>query len=227
MSSFRRRIQHSSLGLIVILLVVFDIAVYWGFDNLLRQYVDARLQAMAESWADIAARNLSMLLDASQKGQEAEVQSAVPNEGEQIELRDAALSIQVLATDGTVFWKGAAVVAAPPLDARRLKRTRDGELLFDTVSNPSGVSVRRVWVPIRQEGEVRYILQAETPLRLMEKGLNRLAGLLVAVSIVLALLARSLAPRRERFPNPLRSGLGSGWTRRTKSFVVSLRLLTR
>ena len=189
MSSFRRRIRYSSLGLIVMLLVTFDMAVYWGFSNLLRQYVDSRLQAIAESWADIAGRNLGMLIDASQKGQEAEVRSAVPNEGEQIELREAALSIQVLSTDGTVFWKGAAVVTPPAVDARFSERIRKGEKIFDTVRNPTGVSVRRVWVPIRQDSAVRYILQAETPLRLMEKGLNGLAGLLAAVSVVILVLA--------------------------------------
>ena len=65
MSSFRRRIQQSSLALIALLLVILDIAVYSGFLGTLHQYVDSRLQAMAESWADIAGRNLGMVFDAS------------------------------------------------------------------------------------------------------------------------------------------------------------------
>lgn len=189
MSSFRRRIQHSSLALIVLLLVTLDVAVYWGFLGVLHQYVDSRLQAMAESWADIAGRNLGMLLDASQKGQEAEVRSAVPNEGEQIELREAALSIQILSSDGTVFWRGAAVATSPSVDPEHLHKVISGEKVFETVRDPGGVSVRRVWVPMRQQGRVQYILQAETPLRLMEKALNGLAALLAGASALVLMLA--------------------------------------
>jgi heavy metal sensor kinase len=188
-SSFRRRLQHSSLALIVLLLVTLDIAVYWGFLGVLHQYVDSRLQAMAESWADIAGRNLGMLLDASQKGQEAEVRSALPNEGEQIEMREAALSIQILSSDGTVFWRGAAVATAPSVDPTLLSQVIHGEKVFETVRDPAGKSVRRVWVPMRQQGQVQYILQAETPLRLMEKALNGLAALLAGASALVLLLA--------------------------------------
>ena len=189
MSSFRRRIQHSSLGLIALLLVTLDVAVYSGFVGILHKYVDSRLQAMAESWADIAGRNLGMLLEASQKGQEAEVRSAVPNKGEQIELREAALSIQILSSDGTVFWKGAAVATPPLADPAHLQKVMSGDKVFETVRDPAGVSVRRVWVPMRQEGHVRYILQAETPLRLMEKAWNGLAALLAGASVLVLLLA--------------------------------------
>ena len=189
MSSFRRRIQHSSLALIALLLVTLDIAVYSGFLGILHQYVDSRLQAMAESWADIAGRNLGMLLEASQKGQDAEVRSAVPNEGEQIELREAALSIQIVSADGTLFWRGAAVATPPSVDPSHLQKVISGDKVFETVRDPAGVSVRRVWVPMRQQGRVQYILQAETPLRLMEKALNGLAALLAGASALVLLLA--------------------------------------
>jgi heavy metal sensor kinase len=187
-SSFRRRLQHSSLALIVLLLVTLDIAVYWGFLGVLHHYVDSRLKAMAEGWADIAGRNLGMLLDASQKGQEAEVRSAVPNEEEQIEMREAALSIQILSSDGTVFWRGAAVTA-PSVDPGLLSKVSHGEEVFETVRDPAGKSVRRVWVPMRQQGQVQYILQAETPLRFMQKALNGLAALLAGASALVLLLA--------------------------------------
>jgi hypothetical protein len=139
-SSFRNRIQQSSLALIALLLVTLDIAVYSGFLGILHQYVDSRLQAMAESWADIAGRNLGMLLEASQKGQDAEVRSAVPNEGEQIELREAALSIQILSSDGTVFWRGAAVATPPSVDPAHLRKVIRGDKVFETVRDPAGVS---------------------------------------------------------------------------------------
>ncbi len=169
--------------------MTLDIAVYSGFVGILHQYVDSRLQAMAESWADIASRNLGMLLEASQKGQDAEVRSAVPNKGEQIELREAALSIQILSSDETVFWRGAAVATPPSVDAAHLQKVVRGDKVFETVGDPAGVSVRRVWVPMRQQGRVQYILQAETPLRLMEKALNGLATLLTGASAVVLLLA--------------------------------------
>ncbi|WP_447978340.1 sensor histidine kinase [Candidatus Nitrospira bockiana] len=189
MTSFRGRIRHLTLALIVLLLVAFDLTVYWGFQGVLNQYVDSRLTAMAESWADIAARNLAMLLEASQKGQEAAVPTAVQNEGEQIELREAALSIQLLSLDGSVLWKGAAAVTDPPRDSAFLESIRRGDRVIETVSDPAGDSIRRIWVPIRKGHEVRYLLQVETPMRLMEKALNWLAAILTAASALVFLVA--------------------------------------
>ena len=187
--SFRRRIQRSTLALIVLLLVTFDLALYAGFHQILHHYVDSKLEAMAEGWADIARRNLGILLDASQNGPDAAMQSAIPNEGEQIEFREAALSIELLSLDGLVLWKGVAVANGPPAEPALLAAAKAGEHVFATVRNPAGVSIRRVWVPIIQQGTVQYILQAETPLRFLEQALNGLAVLLVTTSIGIGMLA--------------------------------------
>lgn len=189
MMSFRRRIQYWTLALIAVLLLAFDIGVYWSFSKVLHQYVDSRLKAMAESWAGIAGPNLDLFLNPSQHAQEAAVRSAAPTEREQIELREAALSIQVLSLDGTVLSKGAAVATTPSGDRGQYAQITQGKEVFETVHHPTGVSVRRVWVPIWKQGQVRYILQAETPLRLMSKALNGLAILLASASGVMLLLA--------------------------------------
>ncbi|HEU4683991.1 MAG TPA: ATP-binding protein [Nitrospira sp.] len=187
--SFRRQIRRSTLALIAVILVTFDIAVYTGFHQTLHHYVDSKLESTAEGWADIARRNLAVLLDAAQKGQDAEVDTAIPNEGEQIELRDAALSIELLALDGTILWKGAAVTNGPPANPRFLEAARAGEHPFATVRSEAGTSIRRVWVPITQQGAVQYILQAETPLRFLDQALNGLLVVLVTASLGIAVLA--------------------------------------
>ncbi|MER3422906.1 MAG: hypothetical protein C4293_06410, partial [Nitrospiraceae bacterium] len=187
MTSFRRRIQYSALTLIVILLVMFDVVVFWAFHTVLHTYVDARLKAVAEAWADIIERNDGFLFALSQPGQEA-VGSAVPDKGQQIELREAALSIRILALAGTVLWKGAAAVSGPPVDPQLLSQVGSGTPLYDTIYI-DGLRVRRVWVPIKQETTEPYILQAETPLRLTEKALNGLAALLGGASVMVLIFA--------------------------------------
>lgn len=190
MSSFRSRIRYSTLGLIAALLVTFAVGVWWGFKNVLQQYVDSRLQAIAEAWSGIVERNAAMLLDLAQKG-DSDVRAAVPEgevQEEQLELREAALSILVLDLSGRVVWKGAAVGTTPPLDPSLLVKVSHGQPVFDTIIPSTGPAIRRVSVPIHQQGEVRYILQAETSLRLAEKALNGLVVLLgVASALTLAL----------------------------------------
>lgn len=187
MTSFRRRIQYSALTLIVILLVMFDVVVFWAFHTVLYTYVDARLQAVAEAWVDIIERNEGFLSALAQPDQAA-VGTAVPNKGEQIELREAALSIRILSLSGTVLWKGAAAVASPPVDPELLNEVGAGQAVFDTI-HIDGLPVRRVWVPIRQETMEPYILEAETPLRLTEKALNGLGALLGGASVAVLVLA--------------------------------------
>ena len=153
MNSFSRRIERSTLLLITLLLLIFDVVVYVGFHQVLHHHVDSKLEAMAEGWADIARRNLGMLREASQKGQDTPVQSAIPDEGEQIEFRDAALSIKVMTVEGTVLWKGAAVINGPPAAPEYLAQAQAGESVFATVTNHAGALIRRVWVPIVQNGK--------------------------------------------------------------------------
>jgi heavy metal sensor kinase len=190
MTSFRSRIQYSALALILVLLLGLDVTVYWGFDHVLHQYVNSRLQAMAESWADIIGKDVRILVDIT-KDHERPLPSSeiVVAKEAQTELREAVVSIRLLSLDGEVLWKGAAVSAHPPVDMTVLRKVQEGSEVFDTVRMPDGTSLRRVWVPIRQHTDVRYVLQAETPLRLMERTRTGLAALLGVASGMIIILA--------------------------------------
>jgi heavy metal sensor kinase len=187
MSSFRNKIRHLALVLIAVLLASFSILVYWGFESLLHQYVDTRLLAVAESLAEIIENNPQVLLEPG-KEIESRVHQAVPEE-DRGELREAAMSIELLALDGAVLWKGAAAGAGPPVAAQLLDKARQGKAVYDTVSPPKSPRMRRVAVPVRHQGEVRYILQAQTSLRMMQEALRALIALLAVASALTLVLA--------------------------------------
>jgi heavy metal sensor kinase len=187
MSSFRNKIRRLALVLIAVLLASFSVLVYWGFERLLHQYVDTRLLAVAASLAEIIEKNPQVLLEPG-NGIESRVHQAVPEE-ERGEFQEAALSIQLLSLDGAVLWKGAAAGAGPPVAAQLLAKAREGQAAYDTVAAAKAPGMRRVAIPVRQQGEVRYILQAQTSLRLMQEALRALIALLVFASAVILGLA--------------------------------------
>ena len=187
MTSFGRSIRYSALALIVVLVATFSIGVYWGFNRVLHRYVDSRLQAIAESWAGIVEHNSGALFTLAETTKP-DVPPESPVRDDQLGLREAALSILVLALDGTEVWKGDAAVVSPKSSAESLRKVHDGAAVFDTVHTPEGSLIRRISIPIRLGGEVRYVLQAVTSLRMIENALTGLlASLLVASGLSLAL----------------------------------------
>lgn len=178
MTSFKSRIQYGVLGLILLLLLLLDIGLYLGFERVLHLYVDSRLEAISESWADMIADNSALLL-ASPEQQGNTTPRAVPKlaSGERI------ASIRVLSSDGRVLWKTPSVL--PPLlsEAPVPEDVLKGHRVFETIDPGNGSPVRRVWTPIESGGELRYVLQAETAMRLMQSALRGLQLLLALASL--------------------------------------------
>lgn len=181
MSSFRTQFRLYTVALIAALLAVFNMLVYIGFHSLLQQYVDGRLFGFADTLAELIEQRPELL-----KRPDHEI--VVPR-GAQVtdermkELREVSHSVHILALDGTVVWEGSAVVPRPSVDAGLLERGKNGEVVYETIETSSGAPVRQVFVPIRQQDEVRYLLQAEESLVFFRRTHRSLMGLLMLGSV--------------------------------------------
>ena len=168
MVAFRTHIRRSAIALVLILLTAFSILIYTGLATLLAQHVDHELLTLAEQEAarvELTTGTLTALED-----------------DEKDEMREAARSAVVLNPSGTVLWKGAASTTRPPLSTAQLADLQRGLTLFDTVTPPHDGSIRRISFPVTHAGSVRYLLQMETSLRLVDDTLRLLMLLLAALA---------------------------------------------
>lgn len=187
MSSFRTQFRLYTVALIAALLAVFNGLVYTGFHSLLQQYVDGRLLGFAATLAELIEQRPELL---KRSDHEIVVPRGAQVADERIkELREVSHSVHILALDGTVVWEGSAVLPRPSVDRVVLERGKNGEVVYETIETSFGVPVRRVFVPIRQQEEVRYLLQAEESLAFFRRTHRSLMGLLMLGSV--AVLATS------------------------------------
>ncbi|MDR4478240.1 MAG: ATP-binding protein [Nitrospira sp.] len=193
MSSFRTQFRLYTVALIALLLVLFNMLVYTGFHSLLQQYVDGRLLGFADTLAELIEQRPELL---KRPDHEIVVPRGMQVADERMkELREVSHSVHILALDGRVVWKGSAVVPRPAVEGAVLARGKQGEVVYETIETASGAPVRQVFVPIRQQDEVRYLLQAEESLVFFRRTHRSLMGLLMLGSV--AVLAASWS--------------GSGW----------------
>ena len=168
MVAFRTHIRRSAIALVLILLTAFSVLIYTGLATLLAQHVDRELLTLAEQEAarvELTTGTLTALED-----------------DEKDEMREAARSAVVLSPSGTVLWKGAASMTRPPLSPVQLADLQRGLTLYDTITPPHDGSIRRISFPVTHTGAVRYLLQMETSLRLVDDTLRLLMLLLAALA---------------------------------------------
>lgn len=171
MVAFRTRIRRSAVALVLVLLTAFSILTYVGLSTLLAQHIDRELLTLAEQEAARVELTTGTL--------------APSEDDETDEMREAARSAVVLSPDGAVQWKGAATVHRPPLSASQLADLQRGHPVYETITPPHDGSIRRISLPISNAGSVRYILQMETSLRLVDDTLHLLILLLGALAIAM------------------------------------------
>src|SRR2546425_11624672 len=113
MSSFRSRIRLSALLLIGALLVAFSVLLYSGLSVILHRYLDARLLAFGENWAEFIEETNEVLPESVQKP--APLGGHETDNEENREMREVARSLLILSPAGTVVWKGASAQTRPSL----------------------------------------------------------------------------------------------------------------
>jgi heavy metal sensor kinase len=163
-----------------------DLGLYYGFKRVLHTYVDSRLEAMALTWAEIISNNAGVWL-ASLEQQDTTQFLEGPHIAEPN--ADHAVSIRVLSLEGNALWESAPILPPGLRNAPIPAGITEGRRVFETIQIDSQPAVRRVWSPIHYQGEIRYILQAETAMRLMQNALTWLQVMLAMGSAAVLVLA--------------------------------------
>jgi heavy metal sensor kinase len=187
MKSFRVQIRSSVLVLITVVLLASNLLIYLGLQALLHRFVDGRLLGLGETLSKLIEQRPELVLP-SEREFLSNKEKRSGDEGTQ-ELREVSHSIQVLGLDGTVQWKAVGALEGPPVPPEVLRQGQAGKIVYESVQTSTGLSLRRIFVPIRAQGEVRYLLQAEASLSLAERTLRGLIGLLVVSSMAMIIVS--------------------------------------
>jgi heavy metal sensor kinase len=184
--SFRVQIRSSLLALITVVLLISDLVIYLGLQALLHKYIDGRLLALGQTLGRLVEERPELLL----RSDGALVSPPIERfADERNELPEVSDSIQVLDLDGTIRWKATGAAGGPAVPGEVLDQGKAGRIAYESVTTSAGTSSRRILVPVRVQGEVRYLLQAEASLALAERTLRGLWGLLIASSMAMIVVA--------------------------------------
>ncbi|MEQ1848535.1 MAG: ATP-binding protein, partial [Nitrospira sp.] len=104
------------------------------------------------------------------------------------ELPEVPHSLQVFSPDGRLIWTSSNTATPPSIPADVLQRVKRDHTVFETVDSTS-VPVRHVFLSTVQDGQLRYVLQAQTSLLHYQETLNGLVFLLALGSGATLLVA--------------------------------------
>jgi heavy metal sensor kinase len=183
MPSFHSRIRWSSLSLITILLLIFGASLYSTLSFLLHRHVDAQLVSIAQSQANRVKQETGEIEEILRKNPREEQDDNDILEKEEHELREAIRSSVVLNREGTVQWKGDGVGVIAGLEPILLNQVLEGVTIYETLQHPPGPPLRRISFPITSQGTVRYILQSQMSLGLVNETLRWLIITLGAMTL--------------------------------------------
>jgi hypothetical protein len=128
MRSLDGLIRHSTLLLVVLLLLAFSLLVYLGGETLLHRYVDGRLFGLAETLAHLIEQRPDLL---PKSGEDlVPLGEGVRTEEERHDLREVAHSVLIFSADGKLVLKGSDAGLRPPLSEGLMERVRPGAPLF-------------------------------------------------------------------------------------------------
>lgn len=175
MNSLRSLISRSALILMGGLLF-FSVLVYLASEALLHRFVDGRLLALAETLAELVEHHPDIL---SQSGKDlARTSKVSPNENAQRELPGVLHALRVFSSDGQLIWKSPNALIQSSIPSHLLQRVLIQRTVYETIDSPDGTPARHLFIASAREGQVQYILQAETSLLHHQTALSDLILLL-------------------------------------------------
>ncbi|MEO8340872.1 MAG: ATP-binding protein [Nitrospirota bacterium] len=187
MKSLHRLIRRSALILMAALLLVFSVLTYAGGDALLHRFVDNRLLGLAEALAKIVEQYPNIIESSGEDG--ALAAEVGGNNKDPHELQEVTHSLRIFSLDGRLVWKAPNASAQQSLSNDLVEQVRRGAPVFETSQTTDAQAVRRVFISVQRQGQVRYVLQAETSLVLYQETRKGLAILLTLGSGIILLVA--------------------------------------
>ena len=183
MSSFHTRVRWSSLSLLTLLLLIFGVSLYSALSFILHRHVDAQLASIVQSQANRVKQETGEIEEILRKNPRQEHDDDDLLEKEDHELHEAIRASVVLNREGTVQWKGEGVGVVAGFDPILLNQVLKGVTIYETLQYPPGPPHRRISFPITSQGTVRYVLQSQTSLDLVNETLQWLILTLGAMTL--------------------------------------------
>ncbi|MDH4250515.1 MAG: ATP-binding protein [Nitrospira sp.] len=181
MKSLRSLISWSAFVLMAGL-ILFSALVYAVSEVLLHRFVDGQLFALAETLAKIVEQHPEIL------PRRAQGSALAADVRRSYELPEVPHSLQVFSPDGRLIWTSSTTATPPSLPADVLQRVERDHTVFETVDSAS-IPARHVFLSTVQDGQLRYVLQAQTSLLHYRETLNGLVFLLALGSGATLLVA--------------------------------------
>ncbi|MDH4086795.1 MAG: ATP-binding protein [Nitrospira sp.] len=181
MKSLRSLISWSAFVLMAGL-ILFSALVYAVSEVLLHRFVDGQLFALAETLAKIVEQHPEILTRRAQGS------ALAADVRRSYELPEVPHSLQVFSPDGRLIWTSSTTATPPSLPADVLQRVERDHTVFETVDSAS-IPARHVFLSTVQDGQLRYVLQAQTSLLHYRETLNGLVFLLALGSGATLLVA--------------------------------------
>jgi heavy metal sensor kinase len=181
MKSLRSLISWSAFVLMAGL-ILFSALVYAVSEVLLHRFVDGQLFALAETLAQIVEQHPEILT------RRAQGDALTADVRRSYELPEVPHSLQVFSPDGRLIWTSSNTAAPPSIPADVLQRVERDHTVFETVDSAS-IPARHVFLSTVQDGQLRYVLQAQTSLLHYRETLNGLVFLLALGSGATLLVA--------------------------------------
>lgn len=181
MKSLRSLISWSAFVLMAGL-ILFSALVYAVSEVLLHRFVDGQLFALAETLAKIVEQHPEILTRRAQGG------ALAADVRRSYELPEVPHSLQVFSPDGRLIWTSSNTATPSSIPADVLQRVERDHTVFETVDSAS-IPARHVYLSTVQDGQLRYVLQAQTSLLHYRETLNGLVFLLALGSGATLLVA--------------------------------------
>ena len=175
MKSLRSLISWSAFVLMAGLLV-FSALVYTTSEILLQRFVDGRLLVLAETLAEFVEKYPTIFERAGKDGMPA-LEMTRSTSDQQV-LADVTHALRIFSPDGRLIWNSPHAAAPDTISPRVFERIRRSRLAFDTLEAADGTPARHLFLPFVRDGQVRYVLHAETSLLHYKETLNGLVFLL-------------------------------------------------
>jgi heavy metal sensor kinase len=148
------------------------VSLYSTLSFLLYRHIDAQLLSLVQLQADRVKKETGEIQEILQKNSSHEIDDDDHLEREDHELHEAIRDSVVLSREGTVQWKGEGMGVVARLDPLLRRHVLEGKIMYETLLQPQGPSIRRVSFPITSQGKVEYILQTQTSLDLVDETLH-------------------------------------------------------
>jgi heavy metal sensor kinase len=171
-----RTLISGSLFILMAGLIMFSALVYAASEILLHRFVDGRLVALAETLAELVETRPDIVENSGKNLSPAG--AATHSTHKQHIVPDVSHALRVFSAEGQLLWNSPYATVQESVSPHILQQIRLETMVFETRDLADGTPARQLFLSHVREGQVKYLLQAETSLLHYRETLHGLVFLL-------------------------------------------------